>query len=61
MNRLDQRDAGTGHSNWYQVGPRFVFKTTLMLRGINSTKCSDILVHIEMHHKGAVTLSAAHP
>ncbi len=36
----------------YRVGPAFVFRTALILRGINSTRCwkhsSEILVHIDM-------------
>ncbi len=37
---------------FYQVGPPFVFRSALILRGIDSTRCwkhsSEILVHIDM-------------
>ncbi len=46
----------TGHfiryTCWYWVGPRFSFRTVLILRGIDSTRCwkhsSDVLLHIVM-------------
>ncbi len=37
---------------YYRVGPPFAFRTALILRGIDSTRCwkhsSEILVHIDM-------------